>query len=538
MKKLLTLMLAALLVFSFVACGGGNGGTSGATSGSDASGSDAGGETQVVLGLVADYFTFDPAYVYEKTAHMIMPVLYDTLVKFDENATGGIAPNFASEWTISDDNLTYVFTLREDVVATTGKTLNAADVEFCLNRMINLGDNPSELAKDVESVVATGDFEVTLTLKEVSPAILSKMAETAFGVYDSEAAQENGATGDAATDTAQSFFDGQSIGSGPYILDSFVPNEQLVLKKNPNYWGTPANVDTIILKHINDPSMQMMSLERGDIDIAFDLTAVQIESLDESNVSVYTFPTLDIFFFSMNMDPTVGGPFADQKVREAVYYALDYEGLCEIAGNGAKTPYNIIQNGFAGYLGESPITRDLDKARELLAEAGYADGFTFECGVIPDMAPSGVAFMDCAVKIKADLEEIGLVMEIAPDEVSIYLDKMRGAQYQTCRNMWGPDYADPDNQLSFMPGQNSGLRNSWTTDMAPELAELCTQAQQETDPEAREALFEEIQRQYTEAAGPALVFLQVYRALPCSTRLANVEYTATQMVNLAALSVQ
>jgi peptide/nickel transport system substrate-binding protein len=537
MKKLFIFLLTAVLMFNAVACGGaGTSTTDAGGEGGEASGGD--GEKRVVLGLVADYFTFDPAYVYEKTAHMIMPMLYDTLVKFDGAAAGGIAPNLASGWTISDDNLTYVFTLREDVTATTGKTLNAADVEFAINRMIDLGDNPSDLAAEVESVVATGDYEVTMTLKEVSPAILSKMAETAFGVYDSEAARENGATGVAATDTAQTFFDNQSIGSGPYVLESFVPNEQLVLKKNPNYWGVPANAETIILRHINDPSMQMMNLERGDIDIAFDLTAMQIETLDTSNVSVYTFPTLDIFFFSMNMDAAVGGPFADQKVREAVYYALDYEGLCEIAGNGAKTPYNIIQNGFPGYLGESPVARDLDKAGQLLEDAGYADGFTFECGVIPDMAPSGVAFMDCAVKIKADLEEIGLIMEIVPDEVSVYLDKMRNGQYQSCMNMWGPDYADPDNQLSFMPGQNSGLRNNWTEDMAPELAALCAQAKQETDPAARVALFEEIQRRYTELAGPALVFLQVYRALPCSNRLDNVVYTPTQMVNLAALDVK
>jgi peptide/nickel transport system substrate-binding protein len=536
MKRFVALLLSATLVLSLAGCGtSGSPGTSGTP---DAQSPGVTGEKQVVIGLVADYFTFDPGYVYEKTAHMVMPVLYDTLVKFDPDATGGVSPNFAAAWKISEDALTYVFTLRKDVVATTGKTLDANDITFAINRTISLGDNPSELAKDIESVTATGDFEVTLRLKTMSPAILSKLAESSFAVYDSVEAQKQGATGDAATDTAQNFFNEHSIGSGPYILDSFIKDQQLVLKKNPNYWGAPANIDTLILRHINSASNQMMNLEKGDIDIALDLTSVQVDSLKPEAVTVNTFPTFDIFFFSMNMDPQIGGPFADQKVREAIYYALDYEGLCLIAGNGSKTPYNVIQNGFAGYLGESPYKRDLAKAKALLAEAGYPNGFTFTCGAIPDMAPSGVAFMDCAVKIKSDLEEIGVTMEISPDEVSVFLDKMRGAQYQSCINMWGPDYADPDNQLAFMPGESSGLRNSWTAAMAPDLVALTTLAKQETDLAKRAVLLEEIQKEYARLSGPALVFLQVYRSLPCSNRLTNVVYTPTQMVDLAKLDVK
>ncbi|GHV85678.1 ABC transporter substrate-binding protein [Spirochaetia bacterium] len=466
---------------------------------------------------------------------MILPVLYDTFVKFDPKSASGIQPNLAESWTISSDGLSYVFTLRKNVKATTGKTLTAYDAEFCFNRLINLKGNPSFLAEPIAGIKATGEYELTVTLNEVTPAIFALLAEAAFAVYDSDAAKINGATGDPATDHGQRFFDGASIGSGPFVLDTYTPNEVLILKKNPNYWGTPAKIDTIILQQMSDPSMQLMSIQKGDIDFAFDLTAAHISSLDTAKVTVNTFPTFDIFFLMMNVTPAVGKQFADARVREAMYYALDYEGLCAIAGNGTKTPYNIIPNGFVGYLGESRIKRDIAKAKELLTQAGFPNGFSFDCGVIPDMAPAGVSFMDCAVKIQADLKEAGVTMNILPDEVSVYLDKMRNAKYQSCVNMWGPDYNDPATQLAFLPGETVGLRSSWAANMAPDLAKLCVQAKAATDPDQRVALIRQIQELYTQLAGPSLVFLQPYRSLPVTKRIQNLEYTPSQMVNLAVL---
>lgn len=546
MKKFLTLALALAMSVTLLAGCGGNGGSASSAEPADSSStssaaddsSSAGGTKQVVVGINADYTTFDPAYSYEKSARMIQPVVYDTLVQFDRTETGKINPSLAESWTISDDKLTYVFKLREDVVASTGKTLNAADVVFCFDRLKNLKGNPSFLADPIEKVEATGDFEVTLTLNTVTPSILAVLTEGAFGIYDSEVAQQNGATGDPTTDTAQAFFDGQSIGSGPFILTSYTPNAELVIEKNPNYRGEAPKLDRVVFRHMNDASMQLMSLQKGDIDFAFDLTAAQLETLNDPNIVVNTYPTLDIFMLQLNMDPAIGGPLAVKEVRQAIAYALDYDGLCAIAGNDAKVPYNIIPNGFAGYLGESPIKRDLDKAKELLAQAGYADGFAFECGVIPDMATDGVSFMDCAVKMQADLAEVGITMNIQPDEVSVYLEKLRGGQYQSSVGMWGPDYVDPATQLSFLPGQNVGMRSNWTAEMAPELAELGSRAAVEIDDAARVKLFEEIQTLYNEVAGPNLVYLQPNRALAASTRVKDVYYTPSNMLDFSVMDVQ
>lgn len=539
-KKVIVFVMSLVLCVALLGCGGGAGTPSASPSDStspDASTPAPAGEKQVVVGINADYTTFDPAHVYEKSAHMIMHSLYETLVQFDPETMTEIVPGLAESWTISDDKLTYVFELKQDAVASTGKTLNAEDAAFCMMRTKTLLGNPSFLADPIENVEATGEYELTITLNAVTPSILSVLTEAAFSVYDSDVAKENGATGDPETDTAQAFFDSTSIGSGAFVLTSYTPNSELIMTKNETYTGMPANLDKVIFKQVNDSSMQLMSLQNGDIDFAFDMTSDQIATLNADNVVVETYPTLDVFTFQMNVDDTIGGPLANEDVRRAIYYAIDYTGLCALAGNDATTPYNIIPNGFAGYLGTSEITRDVDKAKELLADAGYADGFSIDCGVIPDMAPDGVSFMDCAVKLQSDLAEVGIDMNIQSDEVSVYLEKLRSGQYQSAVGMWGPDYLDPASQLAFLPGETVGLRSNWTAEMSPELADLCAQAKVEVDENARVDLFEQIQTKYTEAAGPILVYLQPNRALAMSTHLTNVVYTPSYMLDFNVMDV-
>lgn len=541
MKKYIAMVLAALMVFGATACSSNepasNAGNQAETP-ADGEEESTGGTKQVVVGINADYSTFDPAQAYEKSSRMILNEIYETLVKFNPLDNTEIVNGLAENFTISDDGLTYVFTMRQDAKAVTGKILDAKDAAFCFNRLSGLKGNPSFLADAIASVEATGDFELTITLVEPTPSILAILADSAFGIYDSVAAQENGATMDPATDTAQAFFDGTSIGSGPFKLISYTPNAELILEKNADYVGTPANLDRVVFKHINDSSMQLMSLQKGDIDFAFDLTAAQLETLNDEHIVVNNYPTQDIFFLQLNMDETIGGPVANADVRRAILYAIDYDGLRALAGNDPSTPMNVIPEGFAGYAGESTITRDLDKAKEYLKAAGYENGFTFDCGVIPDMATDGVSFMDCAVKIQSDLAEVGITMNIQSDEVSVYLEKLRSGQYQADMGMWGPDYIDPATQLSFMPGETVGLRSNWTTEMAPELAALTAQAKVETDAEKRAELFEQIQAQYSEIPGPCIVFVQPNRALAMNTRVQNVYYTASCMLVYHLMDVQ
>lgn len=539
MKRMLAIALAALLVFGLTACGGTieKADTPVASAATGAAGETA-QTKQVVVGVSMGATTMDPAHEYEWDAEMMLHSVYPTLVTSDYADESKILPCVASKWVISDDGLTYTFTLNQGIQFTTGKELKASDVAFSLNRLKGAAGNPSFLLSSVESVEATGDYEVTVTLSEPNPALLNILTRASAGVYDAEVAQANGATCDSS-DAGQAYFDSTSIGCGPYMISSFNSGSELVLVKNPDSYFPAGNVDTYIIRNIADSATQQMELEGGDLDFALDLTADQTALLEgNENIKLVSFDTMDIFFLGLNASEEYGKELADPTVREAIRYAIDYPGLCALAGNGATTPAGIIPKGFLGYAGETTITRDVEKAKALLTEAGYPDGITFSMGVIPDMAPDGVSFMTLAQKVQADLAEAGITVNIEPQEVAVYLEGYRDGKQQSVMCQWNPDYNDSNNQLAFLPGNTVGLRLGWTAEMDPELAELGQKASVETDSDKRAELFTEIQKQMDEKNAPAVVLLQPGKTWAVSSRLKNLTVNAAFSFDFVSLDVQ
>lgn len=563
MKKCMAAVLALTLTAGLTACGGGiqkSGESSTASKEMEESTADTdstavadteestgaaevaddteSGTSQIIVGESMGYTSLDPAHSYEWDGEMVLHSVYNTLVTTDPSDESKILPAAAKSWTISDDNLTYVFTLEQGIKFTTGKELTAEDVAYCLNRMKGVKGNPSFLLDSVESVEATGDYEVTLKLNTVNPAILSILTRGSCGIYDSEVAKANGGTGDES-DTFQTYADSNpSVGSGAYQITSYTSGSEVVLDKYADSELKTASIDRVIIRNISDANTQQMELEAGDIDFALDLTADQTAVLeDNENIQMITGKTYDLFFLMLNASEEYGKELADSKVREAIKYAIDYEGLCSLAGNGAFVPDGIIPSGFLGYAGESSVERDVDKAKELLTEAGYPDGFTFECGVIPDMAPDGVSFMTCAEKIQSDLAEAGITMKIVSQEASVYLEGYRDGTQQAVISQWGPDYYDSINQLAFLPGNTVGLRAGWTEDMDPELASLGNQAASETDDSAREELLLQIQQKMNEETSPFIVYLQAGRTLAASARMQNITLSPAYVLDFASLEV-
>lgn len=545
-KKFIVAVMALTMMFGLAACSGEGIQKSGETA--QNSGETTGeveteagtekGTSQIVIGQSMGYTSLDPAHSYEWDAEMVLHSVYNTLVTTDPEDESKILPCIASEWEISEDNLTYTFTLNEGIKFTTGKELTATDVEYCLNRLKNVKGNPSFLMDTVDKVEATGDYEVTVTLNTVNPAILSIMTRGSFGIYDSEVAKANGGTGDES-DAFQAYVDANpSVGSGAFQITSYTSGSEVILEKYANAQLKTANVDKVIVKNIGDANTQQMELEAGDIDFALDLTADQTSVLETNeNIQLITSKTYDIFFLLLNASEEYGKELADPKVREAVKYAIDYDGLCMLAGNGAFVPNGIIPDGFLGYAGESTVTRDVDKAKELLADAGYPNGITFSCGVIPDMAPDGVSFMMCAEKIQSDLAEAGITMNIDSQEVSVYLEGYRDGKQQSVVSQWGPDYYDSNNQLAFMPGNTVGLRAGWAEEMNPELAELGRKAASETDDSVREQLLLEIQEKMEAETSPYIVFLQAGRTLAVNSRVQNIIPSAAYVLDFATLEI-
>ena len=312
----------------------------------------------------------------------------------------------AESYAFSDDGLTLTVKLRPDVVFASGNPMTSADVAFSINRCKNLHGNPSFICDSIEQIETPDDSTVVFKLNQADSAIISKLTYQSLSILDSAVVKENGGTDaeDAAsTDTAQEYLNNTSAGTGMYVMTSYIPNEQVVLEKNPNYWTESNNIEKYILNIQPDPNTQMMTLSTGDIDIAMNMTDDTMAELEGSeNVQIVNDATKMIGFVMMNMDETYGGPVSDPKVQQAIRKALDYSGIQMICGEGTITPYDIIQVGFMGSKGERPVDyTNIEEAKQLLAEAGYPNGFDIDL-TVSDLDMEGVALTDLAQKVKDD----------------------------------------------------------------------------------------------------------------------------------------
>lgn len=523
MKKFLATILALTLMLVTLASCSSNPSATSSTS-----------QKQIVIGLNADYVTFDPAQAYEKTANMVFRTVYDTLVTFLPADTSEAVGDLAKDWSISSDGKTYTFNLNKGIKFSTGATVTSKDVKWCFERVQNVKGNPSFLAENIVKIEAPSDYQVVITLKDVDPSFLTKLSQSCFSVADSTYLQNTFSDEGAV----ERYLESHSVGSGAYIIKTFELNSELILERNPNYTRAIPAIDRFVLRHISDPGTQLMSLQKGDLDFAFDLDDSQIQTLkSDSNIQIVSSPTVDIFFYMMNVDPTIGGPLANEKVREAINYTIDFAGIRQLTGAGAITPYSVIPNGLLGAKNDlsNSQKQDLVKARQLLKEAGYENGFEIKCSYIPDMAPDGVSFATMAEKLQFDLAQIDIKVTLVPEQVSVFLESYRSGKDQMNVNMWGPDYPDSLSQIAFLPGETVGLRANWTADMAPELANLAAQIKTTTNDATRAELIGRAQDLMQN--GPFTVIVQPARTFAVSKRVANIEYTPAYQLELLSLDV-
>ncbi len=455
-------------------------------------------EKVLVIGHAESTNSLDPARGYTQTTGFITRATYQTLVTFPDTDSSAIIPMLATEWSVSEDGLTYTFKLRNDVVFASGNPFTAADVAFSLMRLKYIQGNPAFLAANIVSVTAVDDYTVDIVLSQNDPAFLANLANSnGFSIVNSKLVKENGGTDaeDAATaDTAEAFLNSTSAGSGPYILERWERQVETVLVRNPNYVGDAPYFDRVIVTNIPEPATQKISLEAGDIDLALDLTSDQIMSLKNNpDIAISSSPGNIHHFLLMNRDPEIGGPVADPNVALAIRYALDYDGY--LALWGGVQPGSDLAVGLAGALGpDQAIKRDLDKARELMAAAGYEDGFEINLDY-PDFTFQGVNMSTNAQKIQSDLAEIGIKVKLVPAEVQVALEGYRSGTQGFAYWFWGPDFLDPADFLAFLPGGKvASERARWTPERAdPEMLALIEQAKVETDQAKRVELFTQLQ---------------------------------------------
>ncbi|GHV78778.1 ABC transporter substrate-binding protein [Spirochaetia bacterium] len=521
-------LVSAALVFSFVGCKKKEGG-----------GAAQGGVKHLIIAVNPDYESFDPGIAYEPYGSMVIHACYDNLVEF-EGSLENLKPAAAESFTVSADGLTYTFKLRNGLKFVSGNAFTSADVKWSIERGINLKGNSAFMADGIAGIDTPDAGTVVFRLKEKEPAFPIMLAFNFFAILDSKAAAAQGATSaaNAATaDTAKIWLDTNSVGSGPYQIESYTPQVEVVLVRNPHYWGTAPYYDRITISTVVDSNTQLMMLQKGDVDIAYNLEAEQIKGLSgASGITIKDAQSLTASFLLMNRDAKIGGPVANPRVQKAIRLALDYPGIQTIAGPGMNTPSAPFPLGLFGSLPPADVSGypKAAEAKALLAEAGYANGFSTKL-YVPTNNVVGVELLTLAQKIQNDLRAIGIQADLVPENVTISLETYRTGRQPLGLWYWSPDYPDNSSQLAFLPGNTVGLRANWTAESNPGLTALGKQVASESDNARRAALFGQIQQAMIEDS-PFAMLLQHTSQYAIRSGLTGADYLELYQLDLKRIT--
>ena len=279
-------------------------------------------------------------------------------------------------------------------------------------------------------------------------------------------------------------------------------------------------------------------LEKGEIDAALTLNNDNIGQLEgKDGVVIKKGQTAITTFLMMNRDASIGKEMANPAVEQAVRYAIDYKGLKELCGDGASLPLNIVPEGFVGAKNKADTYQDVAKAKELMKQAGYEQGFSVNM-TVANYDSEGMQWTTIAQKIQRDLEAINIDVNIQTAEIGVVIDDMRQGKLPFLLMHWSPDYYDINNQLVFLPGNMVATeRVKWASDSSnARMAELGKLIEGESNYEKRAQYAQELQ-DLLDADSPYAFLLQHPKAYAVSSRLENVTYNDVAKLQLADLAV-
>lgn len=518
----------------------------------------AAGGTLVIAMNLDDVVTLDPAYAGETTNLFIHINTYDTLVDIRPEDLNTIVPRLAEKWEANADFTEFVFHLRKDAKFASGNPVTAADVVFSWDRLLNVAGAPAFNLDGVGKVEAVDDYTVKVSttvtdgVAQPLPQFLSSAANPSLGIQDSKLVKEHGGT-DAAdaktTDKAKEWLDQNSAGSGPFVLTKWSPKAEIELTANKNYWRGAPKFDKVVITHVSDPTVQLQMLEGGDADMIGslstdlvdqakanpDLTISVDQSLDENYLAMtYVCPDAikakDPAKFAELQSPDSFAILCKKEVRQAVAYAIDYDGITKavLNGYGTRAP-SIIPIGIMGVDPAKTQGRDLEKAKALLAAAGYPNGVTF------DMYYASNATRDTvAAKIKNDLAEAGITLNLKPLEQSVYLTQMRAQQLPMAFGGWTPDYLDVTMWTDYfgLGDRSIAFRMNFQNAEANKLA---TEIRTTADPAARKAAVEKLQTVFMEEM-PFTMLYQTQYVHAFRSELKGFKFHPVWFVDLSQLS--
>jgi len=357
---------------------------------------------------------------------------------------------------------------------------------------------------------------VDVVMKAPSQPLLTILCGPNFGILDRKAMEKQGgnASADAKTeDKATNWLNQNSAGAGPFTLAGWTRNAQIMLTRNPHYWRGPAHFEHVVLRHMGDSATQLLAVKRGDIDAAFNLIPEQVATLKgNKDVRVEGLESLDFVYMAMTSEPDFNKALAVKEARQAVAHAIDYDGIIDsMLGGHAMRCATFIPIGLFGSTRETTkqigYRQDLDKAKQLLQKAGFADGFEFKLSY-GDAAVSGLSYAVLAQKLQSDLARVGIKVQLDPmDQVNLRTQYTTGKSTAVL-TFWNPSGVETD-QWASASVVRVAKRVHWT---APEaMSKLVVTAAGEPDFQKRSALYLEYQKAMIDQANHIILFQPIYQ---------------------------
>lgn len=482
--------------------------------------------TLIFAADASDLLTLDPAVVYEFGGIQVVGNIYETLVSFTPGESdAGIQPLLAESWEIVDDGdmWTLTFAIDPDATFASGNPVTAADVVYSWSRAIDINKSPAFLLIDVaqltkENMTSVDDKTLEVKLpKSVSPSVfLAVISFSTAAVVEQALVEPN--EGD---DMGESWLNDNSAGSGPYVLDSWERNVQVTLNANPNYWGEAPAMQRVILQNVTELANLQALIETGDADIVQDLGPEQAAALEgHPELQLVKADSTLLVYVGMNV---LKPPLDNPDVREAIRLAINYDDINTLLGGNGRVVQEIIPAGFLGHTGETYFTQDLDAARALLEGAGVAEGTEINFLIPVGPAPGGLEWSVIAAKIQSDVAQIGLTLNIQQTQQSELLNIYRAQEGELVLINWGPDFPDPDGNVTPFTNyeaQSIAWRNGWDD---PEIAELGKQAAIAQDTQERIALYAELVERVAHE-GPYVMLYQPSRTYGIRNNISGFVY--------------
>jgi len=475
-------------------------------------------DTLVVAWAFDDIITMDPGESFEISAGEVMGNAYDRLLRYDVNDPSKLIADAAKSWSVSSDGKTYSFELRPGMKFASGNPLTAEDVVFSLQRGVLLDKAPAFIlgqfgfTKDnvKDRIKQTGPLSLTIeTDKSYAPTfVYNCLTANIAAIVDKKLLLSKEVNGDMGYAWLKTNY----AGSGPLKLREWRANEILALERNDNYYGEKAKLARVIYRHVKEAATQRLLLEKGDVDIARNLSPEDLTALAGNKaIKTTSTPKGTVYYISLNQkNPNLAKP----EVREALKWLVDYAAIGDtLIKNIGTVHQNFIPSGLLGASKEMPYKLDVDKAKALLAKAGLANGLklTIDMRTVQPVQGITEAFQQTA-------KRAGIDIEILPGDGKQTITKYRARTHDMYIGQWGADYWDPHTNATFVQNPDNGddaktkplaWRNAW---VAPELTKKADAAVLERDANKRKLMYEEMQAEFRKTSPFIMLYQQLETA--------------------------